>query len=79
MYQRHEFGAPPPMFIPPPNPFNQSYHSTEVGSRKDPLKNWTQPMKDALEKQPMKDALGKHQDGGFPAQLSFQQSIFLTT
>ena len=72
MYQRHEFGAPPPIFTPPPNPFNQSYHSTDVGSRKDPLKNWTQPMKDALEKQPMKGALGKHQDGGFPAQLSLR-------
>ena len=61
MYQRHEFGAPPPIFTPPPNPFNQSHHSTEVGSRKDPLKTWSQPMKDALE---------KHKDGGFPAQLS---------
>ena len=61
MYQRHEFGAPPPIFTPPPNPFNQSHHSTEVGSRKDPLKNWAQPMKDALE---------NHQDGDFPAQLS---------
>ena len=66
MYQRHEFGAPPPIFAPPPNPFNQSHHSTyvpsrEVGSRKDPLKNWSQPIKDALE---------KHQAGGFPAHLS---------
>ena len=32
-----------------------------MGSRTDPLKNWSQPIKDALE---------KHQDGGFPFQLS---------
>ena len=67
MYQRHEFGAPAPIFTPPPNPFNQSHHSTEVGSRKDPLKNWSQPMKDTLEKH---QPLEKHQDGGFPSQLS---------
>ena len=70
MYQRHSFGAPPPIFTPPPNPFNQSHHATEVGSRKDPLKNWTQPMKGALEKKPMKDALEPPQDGGFPYELS---------
>ena len=61
MYQRHSFGAPPPIFTPPPNPFNQSPHATEAGSRKDPLKNWSQPMKDTLE---------PPQDGGFPPQLS---------
>ena len=61
MYQRHSFGAPPPIFTPPPNPFNQMHYSTNLGSRKDPLKNWTQPMEDALE---------NHEDGGFPAHLS---------
>ena len=57
-----EFGAPPPFFTPPLNPYNPTYvPSREVGSREDPLKNWSKPMKDALE---------KHQDGGFPFQLS---------
>ena len=37
MYENREFGAPPPIFTPPPNPFNQSHHSTNVQSS-DPLK-----------------------------------------
>ena len=67
MYQRHSFGAPPPIFTPPPNPFKQTHYATDGGPKKDPLPNWSQPMKAALDKPPM------HQAGGFPSQLSLLQ------
>ena len=83
MYQRHSFGAPPPIFTPPPNPFKQTHYATDVGPKKDPLPgpkkdplpgpkkdplpNWSQPMKAVLDKPPMQ------QDDGFPSQLSLLQ------
>ena len=29
----HDYGAPPPFFTPPPNPYNPTYHSTYVPSK----------------------------------------------
>ena len=33
MYQRHSFGAPPPIFTPPPHPYNPKHHAYATGKQ----------------------------------------------
>ena len=61
MYQRHSFGAPPPIFTPPPKPYNPRHHAYTTGK---------QPANSEANTKTRKDALELHQDGGFPSQLS---------
>ena len=66
MYQRHSFGAPPPIFTPPPAPYNPKHR---VYARP------TVPHQDVVPHQaivPHQDVV-PHQDSSFPAQLSLLQ------
>ena len=68
----HDYGAPPPVFTPPPNPYHPTYHSTYV-KIKQPAVSSEAKKRGAAAKaraKAKKDALGMHQDGGFPFQLS---------
>ena len=59
MYQRHSFGAPPPIFTPPPAPYNPKHRAYATGK---------QPTSSSEVAKP--NTKVPHQDGGFPAQLS---------
>ena len=59
MYQRHLFGTPPPIFTPPPAPYNPKHHAYATGK---------QPTSSSEVAKP--NTKVPHQDGGFPAQLS---------
>ena len=67
MYQRHSFGAPPPIFTPPPAPYNPKHRS---------YARPTVPHQDVAPPQ----AVVQHQDvvpqqdGGFPSQLSLRST-----
>ena len=55
MYQRHSFGAPPPIFTPPPAPYNPKARAAATGGQPTAV---VPPQ-----------VVAPHQDGGFPAQL----------
>ena len=59
MYQRHSFGAPPPIFTLPPAPYNPKHHAYATGKQPTSSSEVTKP-----------NIKVQHQDGGFPAQLS---------
>ena len=67
MYQRHSFGAPPPIFTPTPAPYNPKHRAYATGK---------QPTSQAV---PHQDGVMNakdyeaNQDGGFPYQLSLLQ------
>ena len=63
MYQRHEFGAPPPIYTPPPAPYNPKHRAYATGK---------QPTSSSeVRTQTVQNTKVPHQDaGGFPAQLS---------
>ena len=66
MYQRHSFGAPPPIFTPPPAPYNPKHRA---------YARPTVPHQDVAPHQvaaPHQDVVPQ-QDGGFPYQLSLLQ------
>ena len=60
MYQRHAIGAPPPVFTPPPAPYNPQHHAYATQARTPITHPTAQPSPP-----PPPD-----QDGGFPAHLS---------
>ena len=64
MYQRHSFGAPPPIFTPPPALYNPKHR---VYAR--PTATQAVPHQAVV---PHPDVV-PHQDGGFPSQLSLLQ------
>ena len=64
MYQRHSFGAPPPIFTPPPAPYNPKHR---VYAR--PTATQAVPHQAVV---PHQDVVPQ-QDGGFPFQLSLRQ------
>ena len=59
MYQCHSFGAPPPIFTPPPAPYSLKHHAYATGK---------QPTSSSEVVKPKTKV--PHQDGGFPDQLS---------
>ena len=59
MYQRHAFGAPPPVFTPPPAPYNPKHHAYA-----------TQTHTPTTQPPPPPPPPSPDQDGGFPAHLS---------
>ena len=61
MYQRHSFGAPRPIFTPPPAPYNPKHRGY--------ARPTAVPHQDVA---PPQDVV-QHQDGGFPSQLSLLQ------
>ena len=66
MYQRHSFGAPPPIFTPPPALYNPKHRA---------YARPTAPHQDVVPHQavvPHQDVV-PHQEGSFPAQLSLLQ------
>ena len=66
MYQRHSFGAPPPIFTPPPALYNPKHRAYAQP---------TAPHQDVVPHQavvPHQDVV-PHQEGSFPAQLSLLQ------
>ena len=63
MYQHHAFGAPPPVFTPPPAPYNPQHHAYATQARA-PI---THPTAQPSLPPPPPDL-----DGGFPAHLSPQ-------
>ena len=65
MYQRHSFGAPPPIFTPLPTPYNPKHHAYATGKQPASSSEVAKPNTKVR-----KDALEPHQDGGFPDQLS---------
>ena len=62
MYQRHAFGAPPPVFTPPPASYNPKPRAAATGG---------QPIATKASPAPHKDVVPQ-QNGGFPAQLSLR-------
>ena len=64
MYQRHSFGAPPPIFTPPPAPYNPKHR---VYARPTATQAVPHQVVD-----PHQDVVPQ-QDGGFPSQLSLLQ------
>ena len=78
MYQRHEFGAPPPIFTPPPAPYNPKHRAYATGKQS--------TSSSEVRTQAVQNIKVPHQDGGVPAQLSllvqntpFQRLISMTT
>ena len=65
MYQRHSFGAPPPIFTPPPAPYNPKHRADATGGQPTAA-----PHQDGLMNAKDYEA---NQDGGFPYQLSLLQ------
>ena len=66
MYQRHSFGAPPPIFTPPPAPYNPKHRAY--------ARPTAVPHQDVVPPQvviPHQDVV-PHQAGGFPSQLSLR-------
>ena len=65
MYQRHSFGAPPPIFTPPPAPYNPKHRA---------YARPTVPHQDVAPHQAVvpHQVAAPHQDGGFPYQLSLR-------
>ena len=75
MYQRHEFGAPPPIFTPPPAPYNPKHRAYATGKQptsSSEVRTQAVPHQDGMMNS-KDDALGINQDGGFPYQLSLLQ------
>ena len=68
MYQRHSFGVPPPIFTPPPAPYNPIHRAYATG--KQPTS--TQAVVPPQVVVPHQDVVPQ-QDGGFPSQLSLLQ------
>ena len=70
MYQRHSFGAPPPIFTPPPAPYNPKHrvYAQPTATQATPHQAVV-PHQDVVPHQ----AVVSHQDGGFPYQLSLLQ------
>ena len=70
MYQRHSFGAPPPIFTPPPAPYNPKHRVYER-----PTATQVTPHQAVVPHQDVvpHQAVVPHQDGGFPYQLSLLQ------
>ena len=71
MYQRHAFDAPPPVFTPPPAPYNPKHHAYATQARA-PTTHPSPPSQPATHPSPPPPP--PDQDGGFPAQLSLLQS-----
>ena len=70
MYQRHSFGAPPPIFTPPPAPYNPKHRAYAR-----PPTTQTAPHQNVVPHQvvvPHQDVVPQ-QEGGFPYQLSLLQ------
>ena len=70
MYQRHSFGAPPPIFTPPPAPYNPKHRAYAR-----PTATQAVPHQAVVPHQvaaPHQDVVPQ-QDGGFPYQLSLMQ------
>ena len=65
MYQRHAFGAPPPVFTPPPAPYNPQHHAYATQARAPITHPTAQPLLPPPPPPPP-----PNQDGGFPSQLS---------
>ena len=63
MYQRHAFGAPPPVFTPPPAPYNPKHQAYATQARTPITHPTAQPSPPSPPPPP-------DQDGGFPAHLS---------
>ena len=65
MYQRHSFGAPPPIFTPPSAPYNPKNRADATGGQPTaaPHQHGVMNAKD----------YEANQDGGFPSQLSLLQ------
>ena len=70
MYQRHSFGAPPPIFTPPPAPYNPKHrvYARPTATQATPHQAVV-PHQDVVPHQ----AVVPHQDGGFPYKLSLLQ------
>ena len=64
MYQRHSFGAPPPIFTPPPAPYNAKPRAAATGGQPTAVvpPQVVSPHQDVV----------PQQDGGFPVQLSLR-------
>ena len=67
MYQRHSFGAPPPIFTPPPAPYNPKHRAY--------VRPTAVPHQDVVPHQvaASHQDVVPQQDGGFPYQLSLLQ------
>ena len=65
MYQRHSFGAPPPIFTPPPAPYSPKHRA---------YARPTVPHQDVVPPQvaALHQDVVPQQDGGFPSQLSLR-------
>ena len=67
MYQRHSFGAPPPIFTPPPAPYSPKHRAYATG--KQPTASSVVRHQEAKDH----EADASRMNGGFPSQLSLLQ------